>query len=181
MTRGEARREGGAAAAGGDSADSPPGGGRVRIDRWLWAARFFKTRALAKAAIDAGHVLLLPNREPAAADAELHGTRPKPGKEIGVGDRLLIRRDATAQTVRVLAVDERRGSASIARRLYEESRESIEARETERARRQLERAGLRVPAERPDKRDRRERMKLKHSGVDGSTPADVASPEESRP
>jgi ribosome-associated heat shock protein Hsp15 len=181
MTRGEARREGGPAAASGDSPGGPSGGGRVRLDRWLWAARFFKTRALAKTAIDAGHVLLLPGREPVAADAELHGTRPKPGKEIGVGDLLLIRRGTTAQTVRVLAVDERRGSASTASRLYEESPESVEARETERARRQLERAGLRVPAERPDKRDRRERMKLKQSGVDGSPPADVATPQESRP
>ena len=65
--------------------------------------------------------------------------------------------------------------------LTEGYRPVLGLRETERARRQLERAGLRVPAERPDKRDRRERMKLKHSGVDGSTPADVATPEESRP
>lgn len=181
MTRGEAQHDGGPAAGSGDSAGSSSGSGRVRIDRWLWAARFFKTRALAKAAIDGGHVLLLPHGEQAAANAELHGTRPKPGKEIGVGDHLLIRRGATAQTVRVLAVDERRGSASIASRLYEESPESIEAREAERARRQLERAGLRVPAERPDKRDRRERMRLKHSGVDGLPPDDVATSQEDRP
>jgi ribosome-associated heat shock protein Hsp15 len=147
---------------------------RVRLDRWLWAARFFKTRTLAKAAIEGGHVLLLPTREQPGMNAGAHGARPKPGKEIGIGDRLLIRRGTMAQTVRVLGVDERRANATIAARLYEESPESIDARETERARRQLERAGLRAPAERPDKRERRARMKLKHSGADGELPSDAA-------
>lgn len=154
--------------------------GRARLDRWLWAARFFKTRALAKAAIEGGHVLLLPTREQPGMDAGVQGARPKPGKEIGIGDRLLIRRGTMAQTIRVLAVDERRANATLAGRLYEESPESIEARETERARRQLERAGLRVPVERPDKRERRARMKLKHSGTDGALPADDAMHPEGR-
>jgi ribosome-associated heat shock protein Hsp15 len=143
--------------------------GRVRLDRWLWAARFFRTRALAKAAIEGGHVLMLPAVERPGDAGEAQGSRPKPGKEIGPGDRLLVRRGETTQTVRVLAVDERRGSATIASRLYEETADSIEAREAERARRQLERAGLRAPATRPDKRDRRERMRLKHA-ADGPAP-----------
>lgn len=168
------------AAAQSASTGTAAGPERVRLDRWLWAARFFRTRALAKAAIEGGHVLLLPTREQPGMNAGAQGARPKPGKEIGIGDRLLIRRGTMTQTVRVLGVDERRGNATIAGRLYEESPESIEARETERARRQLERAGLRVPAERPDKRERRARMKLKHSGTDGTSPADDATHPEDR-
>jgi ribosome-associated heat shock protein Hsp15 len=136
---------------------------RARLDRWLWAARFFKTRALAKAAIEGGKVLLLTREQQSGADDERQGQNPKPGKEIGAGDRLLIRRGPMTQTIRVLAVDERRGSATAASALFEESLASIEAREIDRAQRQLERAGLQLPALRPDKRDRRERMKLKHA------------------
>jgi len=145
---------------------SEPGSGRtgrVRLDRWLWAARFFKTRALAKAAIEGGKVLLLPASTRAGAPAEDGAQKPKPGKEINPGDRLLIRRGSMSQTVRVLAVDERRGSATVAATLFEETPASIEARELARARRQMERAGLQVPGSRPDKRNRRERMKLKQT------------------
>jgi len=144
---------------------------RARLDRWLWAARFFKTRALAKAAIEGGKVLLLARQATPGSDDERQGQKPKPGKEIGAGDRLLIRRGAMTQTIRVLAVDERRGSATVASALFEESLESIETREIDRAQRQLERAGLHLPALRPDKRDRRERMKLKHApeGASGNS------------
>jgi ribosome-associated heat shock protein Hsp15 len=146
-----------------DPAPSAPG---IRLDRWLWVARFFRTRPLAKAAIEAGHVLLLPDGEAQS----LHGVRTKPGKEVGPGDWLLIQRSDMVQTVRVLAVEERRGSAVAASRLFEESDSSIEAREAARARRQLERAGLKVPPARPDKRDRRERQKLKQTPADGVPP-----------
>jgi ribosome-associated heat shock protein Hsp15 len=147
--------------------------GRARLDRWLWAARFFKTRALAKAAIEGGRVLILPAgaaaRAPGGADGR--GVKPKPSREVGAGEALLIRRGDVAQTIVIRAVDERRGSAAVAARLYDETPESVEAREIARARRQLERAGLQVPAARPDRRDRRERMRLK-LGDDGPGPAD---------
>jgi len=179
----------------------------VRVDRWLWAARFFRTRALAKAAIESGKVLILPaparSQKPGSGSgsmsgsesssesgsesrsgsgsvydsesAEHRGVKPKPGREIRPGELLLIRRGDSAQIVLVQAVEERRGSATLASRLYEETAASVEARETARARHQLERAGLQVPAVRPDKRARRERMKLKHGGADSTEP-DSESP-----
>lgn len=144
-----------------DPAPAPSDPARVRLDRWLWAARFFRTRALAKAAIEGGRILLLPAQRADAPDAEYGGQKPKPGREVAVGDVLLIRRDETAQTIRILATGERRGSATLARTLYEETAASIEARERERARRLMERAGLAIPAARPDKRARRERLQLR--------------------
>jgi len=156
--------------------EPPSAAGRVRLDRWLWAARFFRTRALAKAAIEGGKVLILPAGAPTrpgerdAGPPESRGVKPKPSREIGPGDQLHIRRGEMGQIVRVLAADERRGSATVASRLFEETLESIEARESERARRQLEHAGLRTPAARPDKRDRRERLKLKQGGAEPTDP-----------
>ncbi|MCZ6640784.1 MAG: S4 domain-containing protein [Gammaproteobacteria bacterium] len=120
----------------------------VRLDRWLWAARFFKTRAQAKRAIEGGKV-------------QLRKARPKAAKEIGVGCELTIRRGDTSQTITVTGLADRRGSATVARTLYEESDASIELREADRSRRRMERAGLTVPRTRPTKRDRRELKKLK--------------------
>jgi ribosome-associated heat shock protein Hsp15 len=164
-------------------ADHPPhkqpGCAGVRLDRWLWAARFFKTRSLAKAAIEGGRVLIIPagTAERLAGQPEGRGVKPKPSREIEPGDRLSIRRSETTQTVVVRAVDERRGSATVASGLFEETPESIEARETARARRQMDRAGLLVPAARPDKRDRRERLRLKLGDADGDA-FDVDAPAE---
>jgi ribosome-associated heat shock protein Hsp15 len=131
---------------------------RVRLDRWLWAARFFKSRALAKSAIEGGKVQVAGSGQAAGAGF----AKPKPSKEIGIGDMLEIQRAETIQLVEVLGLSEQRGSAPIAQQLYRETADSIEARETERARRMMERAGLRMPAQRPSKRDRRELKKLKH-------------------
>ncbi|HEX7035031.1 MAG TPA: S4 domain-containing protein [Pseudomonadales bacterium] len=135
---------------------------RVRLDRWLWAARFFKTRAQAKAAIEGGKVHLAPPGT-RADEAEPDGwPRPKVSKEIAVGDVLEIRRGFATQLVEVTGLAEQRGSASAAALLYRETPASIEAREAERARRRMENAGLRVPPRRPTKRDRRELSRLKH-------------------
>ncbi len=120
----------------------------VRLDRWLWAARFFKTRALAVRAIDGGKV-------------HLNGNRPKRSKTVRAGDGLTIRKGPFEYTIKVKAVAERRGSAAVARELYEESTDSIERRETMRA--QLKSAP--TPGYegrgRPTKKDRRllDRMK----------------------
>ncbi len=129
-------------------ADSAPA--KVRLDRWLWAARFFRTRAQAKHAIEGGKVHLA------------GGGRPKVSKEIGVGELLEIRRGWDTEVVEVTGLSEQRGNASAAAALYRETPESIEARQAERARRQMQNAGLRMPQRRPGKRDRRELAKLKH-------------------
>jgi ribosome-associated heat shock protein Hsp15 len=114
----------------------------VRIDKWLWAARFFKTRSAATEAVAAGHV-------------RVNGARAKPSREVGVGDRLEIRRSAQEWTVKVLALADRRGPATAAAALYEETPQSAAARE----RRRLEaKASRPIGADlgaRPTKRDRR--------------------------
>ncbi|HCD28032.1 MAG TPA: RNA-binding protein [Gammaproteobacteria bacterium] len=121
----------------------------VRIDRWLWAARFFKTRSLAKTAIDGGKV-------------HLDGQRTKPAKEIHIGQTLTIRRGQLLQVVEVKALSEQRGSAPVAQALYQETPASIEEREILRSRKRMENAGLIVVQQRPDKKDRRALAKLKN-------------------
>ena len=123
----------------------------VRLDRWLWAARFHKTRAKAKTAIEAGHITL-------------NGHRAKPSKEVPLGATVTVRRGDEAFTVVVRGLSERRGSATIAAELYDETPESAQAREVEAARRRMERAGLCIPDTRPDKRDRRALKALKSQG-----------------
>ena len=123
----------------------------VRLDKWLWAARFFKTRSQAKSAIDGGHV-------------RLNGKRAKAAKEVKCGDTLNIRRGAEDFTVRVEAVRERRGSAAAAAVLYRETEASIEKREREAALRRA--AGAQSYYGRPSKRDRRRIERLR----DGRAP-----------
>ena len=103
--------------------------GKVRLDRWLWAARFFKTRAQAKSAIEGGKVHI--NQQ---GDSSRQN-RPKVSKEIAIGDMLTIRRGDLPETVLVKGLAEKRGSAKVAATLFEETPQSIEAREAERARR----------------------------------------------
>jgi len=116
---------------------------RVRIDKWLWAARFFKTRSQAAQAVAGGLV-------------HVNGQRVKPARQLGVGEELRITRGREIFLVRVLALDERRGPAAKARLLYEESVESIAAREAERRERRLlgDTPGL-FTSGRPGKKDRR--------------------------
>jgi len=120
----------------------------VRLDRWLWAARFFKSRAMAKAAIEGGKV-------------EIDNQRAKPAKEIGVGQMLNIRRGDELFDVEVIRLADKRGSAAIAATLYTETEGSLQRRAEDVARRKMERAGLRVPEKRPEKRDRRALAALK--------------------
>ena len=126
---------------------------RVRLDKWLWAARFYKTRSRAKAAIDGGKV-------------HLNDARVKTAKEVAPGDTLTITRGDSTQTVVVTALGERRGSATIAATLYTETSESIDTREAIRAQRRMERAGLTVPKGRPSKHDRRRLLEMK-TATDG--------------
>jgi ribosome-associated heat shock protein Hsp15 len=136
----------------------------VRLDRWLWAARFFKTRAQAKSAIDGGkvdfHVLKGPEQE-SESMATGPSIKPKVSKEVSIGDLLTVRRGWTVATVLIQGLSAQRGNATSARALYEETTASIEQRETEVARRRMERAGLKMPQSRPSKRDRRQIKALK--------------------
>ena len=132
----------------------------VRLDRWLWAARFFKTRAQAKSAIEGGKIAFH-----LSSDAQGQTQKPKVSKVIGLGDMLTIGRGWRQETVIVRKLTEQRGNATIARTLFEETVDSIELRESETARRRMEKAGLRVPARKPTKRDRRELQRLKSQDI----------------
>jgi ribosome-associated heat shock protein Hsp15 len=114
----------------------------VRLDIWLWAARFFKTRSLAKQAIEGGKI-------------ELNDAPGKPAKTVHSGDRLRVRRGDEHFVVDVVALSAQRGPAAIAQTLYRETDESRLARETLREQRRLEGAGFSKPAKKPDKRARR--------------------------
>jgi ribosome-associated heat shock protein Hsp15 len=115
---------------------------RVRIDKWLWAARFFKTRGAATEAVLGGHV-------------QVGGERAKPAKEVRVGDTLEIRRGELRWTVVVAGVADRRGPATVAATLYEETPESLAARERERLERRLSRPLGADLGARPTKQARR--------------------------
>ncbi len=134
---------------------------KVRLDRWLWAARFYKTRAQAKAAIEGGKVQFHPTRNEGASSSQV---RPKVSKEIGIGDMLSIRRNQPQiipQTVVITGLSEKRGNATATTTLYRETDHSIETRESERSRQAMQRVGLTVPERKPSKRDRRALQKLK--------------------
>jgi ribosome-associated heat shock protein Hsp15 len=126
-------------------------GGRVRLDKWLWAARFFKTRGLATEAVDGGKV-------------HVNGERVKAARPVKLGDRLEIRRGPELMEVRVLAVSDHRGPATAAQALYEESAGSRARREEQAAQRRLLGAGMARPAGRPDKRDRRRIIRFRDEG-----------------
>jgi ribosome-associated heat shock protein Hsp15 len=115
---------------------------RVRVDRWLWAARFFKTRSAASAAVIGGRV-------------HVNGARVKAAKDIAVGDVLEVTIGSQKRTIRVTALSDRRRPAAVAATLYEETPESIRAREQAALeRRQASPLGADLGA-RPTKRNRR--------------------------
>src|SRR5262245_36390398 len=114
----------------------------VRLDLWLWAARFFKTRSLAKHAIETGKI-------------EIGGQRAKPSRAVRVGDALRIVRLEDVFEIEVRGLSDIRGPANVAQHLYAESEASRAAREQARALRIAERTGYRAPETKPDKRARR--------------------------
>lgn len=120
----------------------------VRADVWLWAARFFKTRSLAKQAIDGGKV-------------DLNDASCRPAKAVHVGDVFRIGRGEERLEVEVLALSDKRGPALVAQALYRESEASLKAREEAKAQRKL--VGAMAPPGRPDKQARRELRRLKDS------------------
>lgn len=120
----------------------------MRLDKWLWAARFFKTRSLASSAVDGGHV-------------ELNGERAKPAKQVMIGDELRIRLNQNTHIVHVRALSERRGPAVEARALYEETSASTQERERLAEQRRLAPTPAYEEGGRPTKRDRRDMARVK--------------------
>lgn len=119
----------------------------LRIDKWLWAARFFKTRSLATDAVSGGKI-------------KLNGAPTKPARDVKIGDRLDIFNGDTRWTVTILGLSDKRGPAPEARLLYEETAESIAAREAEQMRRKFTQEPAAEIHGRPTKRDRRQMDRL---------------------
>jgi ribosome-associated heat shock protein Hsp15 len=126
------------------SVNLPPGSSGLRIDKWLWCARFFRSRGLAQAAVEGGHV-------------QVNEDRVKASRIVRVGDRLSIQRDQERMEVEVTGIPLRRGPTVEARAHYHETAESEAARLRARELRRLVTPG---PVRRPDKRDRRELVRV---------------------
>jgi ribosome-associated heat shock protein Hsp15 len=120
----------------------------VRADVWLWVARMYKTRSLAKQAIEGGKV-------------DVNGAGCKPSKALHVGDQIRLTRAEERLELEILALSEQRGPASVAQMLYRETEASRLAREQARELRRLTGAGLNRPPSRPNKQERRELRRLK--------------------
>jgi len=124
----------------------------VRLDKWLWAARFFKTRSVARDAVSGGKV-------------HLNGNRAKPGRTLSIDDVLRIQRGDDEYTITIIEVASRRGPAAVAQTLYEESDESRVKREKLVEQRKLEHEQHAGRERRPDKRQRRRLVRFK-TGLD---------------
>jgi ribosome-associated heat shock protein Hsp15 len=127
--------------------------GKVRLDKWLWASRFFKTRAKARVAITGGKV-------------HLNGARVKPGRTLHVGDRLRIQRGEEEVSISVAALSDRRGPFIEASKLYTEDAESRLRREAESEQRALQRASRAGRERRPDKKQRRDIIRFRRGSDD---------------
>ena len=124
------------------AASDPVAPARVRFDKWLWAARFYRTRSLAALAITAGHV-------------RVEDQRIKPSRVAAAGERVVLRRDGLVWNIVVLALSDRRGNAAAAARLYREAPESIATRTEEIIRRKAAVAATPTRLGRPTKYQRR--------------------------
>jgi ribosome-associated heat shock protein Hsp15 len=122
---------------------------KLRIDKWLWAARFFKTRSLACDELDKGRI-------------EINGTAAKPAREVKPGDRVQLRTGPVTREVSVLAVSDKRGPAPVAALLFEETNASVLLRQQIAEQRRLApEPALSLNQGRPTKRDRRDTEKLR--------------------
>lgn len=121
---------------------------RLRVDKWLWAARFYKTRSVAKTAIEGGKV-------------HLDGQRVKVSREITVGERLAIKQGWDEKEIIVKALSDRRGPAPIAQTLYEETSESVKRREREAQARKAAGGATARPTQKPGKHERKALEKLR--------------------
>lgn len=125
----------------------------IRLDKWLWAARFYKTRAVAREMIEGGKV-------------HYNGQRSKPSKIVELNAMLTLRQGNDERTVKVLGITEQRRPATEATLLYEETTESVEKREKMALARKMNSLTMPHPDRRPDKKERRDLMKFKHGGND---------------
>ena len=123
---------------------------KVRLDKWLWAARFFKTRALAKAAIEGGKV-------------HYEGQRSKVSKVVELGAKLTIRQGFDEKEVVIRGISDQRRGAPEAQKLYEETVDSIKARMDESERRRIMKSAMAAPDHRPNKKERRQIHKFKEN------------------
>jgi len=129
---------------------------RLRIDKWLWAARFYKTRTLASEEIDKGRV-------------QVNGVVVKPARELKAGDSVLLRNGPVSRTVTVQAISDKRGPAPVAALLYKETEDSIRQRQQAAEQRRLApepALSLSLSQGRPTKRDRRNTEQLRQHGWD---------------
>ena len=122
--------------------------GRLRVDKWLWAARFYKTRSIAKAAIEGGKV-------------HLDGQRVKVSREITIGERLAIKQGWEEKEVIVKSLSDQRGPATVAQMLYEETPESAQRREREAQARKAAGGAVARPIQKPGKHERKALEKLR--------------------
>ncbi|MBS0848263.1 ribosome-associated heat shock protein Hsp15 [Citrobacter sp. JGM124] len=123
----------------------------IRLDKWLWAARIYKTRALAREMVEGGKV-------------HYNGQHTKPGKLVELQAVLTLRQGNDERTLTILAITDQRRPASEAALLYEETAESITRREKIALARKMNALTMPHPDRRPDKKERRDLMKFKHSG-----------------
>lgn len=123
----------------------------VRLDKWLWAARFYKTRALARDMIEGGKV-------------HYNGQRSKPGKVVELQAELTLRQGNDERTVIITAIGDQRRPASEAQQMYAETAASIEKREKNALARKMNALSMPHPDRRPDKKERRDLLKFKLSG-----------------
>ncbi|GGX54137.1 ribosome-associated heat shock protein Hsp15 [Saccharospirillum salsuginis] len=120
----------------------------VRLDKWLWAARFYKTRSLAKEAVEGGKV-------------HYNGTRAKPSRTVEIGALLRMRLGFDEKTVEVLDLSDKRRGAPEAQTLYRETEESIAKREKQAALRKAQKATQLAPDHKPNKKERRDIRRFK--------------------
>ena len=129
-----------------NSSSDPSSSQAIRLDKWLWACRFYKTRAIAKAAIDGGKV-------------QYRGNKPKPGKSVQIGDLVKLKQGFDEKTVVVKALSDRRQSATIAQTLYKETNDSVKRREEIANLRKLSAPSTQG---KPDKKQRRQIHRFKN-------------------
>lgn len=121
----------------------------VRIDKWLWAARFFKTRSLAKKSVEQGKI-------------KVSGQKCKPSRNVQLGDMVIIKKSDLIWEVEITGLAEKRGSATIAQTLYEETQESINQRESQTLLKKAEYHSTPKPDKRPTKKQRRDIKSFKN-------------------
>lgn len=126
----------------------------VRLDKWLWAARFYKTRSLAREMVEGGKV-------------HYNGQRTKPSKIVEVGAILTLRQGSEQKTIKILAINEQRRPAQEAQLLYQETPESLDKREKIAEARKLNALTMPHPDRKPDKKERRNLIKFKYDRQQG--------------